>query len=195
MYQNPQINENVNSNTGAVYVPQVEPFDIYSNGLQQPPSNLDLNAAYSYSGGLSASDNVLHDVTTPTFHPTYPQYNCSTEQASIQYPPQSVMNILPAVNSPPMQTNDSKIFRFDIPGFHIVILPTTSPLVNLNDPDLQYQLQQIQLNQEQSHVSNVSDGSSINTQSTLFAQQHQHDQQLNYLESFNNFNFCRPSLA
>jgi len=189
MYQNPQINENVNSNTGAVYVPQVEPFDIYSNGLQQPASNIDLNAAYSYSGGLSASDNVLHDVTTLTYPSNEMQYNCSTKQASIQHPPQSVMNILPAVNSPQIQTNNSGIFRFDIPGFHIVILPTTSPLVNLNDPDLQYQLQQIQLNQEQSHVSNVSDGSSINTQSTLIAQQHQHDQQLNYLESFNNFNF------
>src|SRR5207249_3698997 len=92
MYQNPQINENVNSNSGVVYVPQEESFEIYSNGLQQPASNIlynDLDAACSYSGGLSASDNVLHDVTTPTFYPTYPQYNCSTEhseQASIQYP-------------------------------------------------------------------------------------------------------------
>ena len=61
-----------------------------------------------------------------------------------------------------------------------------------------YQLQQDHLNQEQSYVSNVtnvSDRSSINTQST-FITQHQHqrqhqydqDQQLNlYLESFNNF--------
>ena len=120
------------------------------------------------------------------------QYSCSTEQASIQYPPQPVMNVmntLPTVNSLPIQTNDSEIFRLVIPGFHIIVLPTSSPLVNLNNSDLRYQLQQDQLNQEQSYVSNVSDGSSINTQSTFIAQhqhQHQYDQQLNCLESFNN---------
>ena len=58
MYQNPQINENINASNNVNYVPQEPAFDIYSDGLQQPPSNIDLNAAYSYSGGLSASDNV-----------------------------------------------------------------------------------------------------------------------------------------
>src|SRR5207248_6265709 len=100
----------------------------------------------------TASDNVLYDVTTPIFHPTFhPTYssnemqydNCNTEQASIQHP---VMNTLP---SPQIQTNDSEIYRFVIPGFHIIILPMSSPLVNLNNLDLQYQLQQDQLQQDQ----------------------------------------------
>ena len=85
----------------------------------------------------------------------------------------------------------SGIFRFEIPGFQIVVIPTSSPFADLNDSDMQLQFQQDdfssyassicppQLNQEQSYISGAyetSGGSSINNHNNQSQPHHHYDQ-------------------
>lgn len=172
-------------------------FDIYFNG--QSSLNVHCDDACNYTNGFSASDDdALHALNATSPFNSHVSYTSNDNNAIIEQQNPSVNSV-------------SDIFRFVIPGFHIVVIPMSSPLVNLSNLDIQYQFQQFQqdqqdptffsssvspsqLNQEQSHVSSVngtSDG--INNQSVFIAdnldnlQQQQIDSLgLNY--SFSNFN-------
>ncbi|GBC21313.2 hypothetical protein RIR_jg24397.t1 [Rhizophagus irregularis DAOM 181602=DAOM 197198] len=89
----------------------------------------------------------------------------------------------PSVNSV------SDIFRFVIPGFHIVVIPmVSSPLVNLSNLDIQYQFQQFQQDQQDpTFFSSSVSPSQLNQEQNNLQQQQQIDSLgLNY--SFSNFN-------
>ena len=130
-----------------------------------------INAACNYTNDLVANDNifpVLHatapmasfdgriDLTMQSYYSTpsneaqYNRSNTITEQVSIQNPIQPVIDTsssLPdnSFNSPQIPINYySEIFRFAIPGFQIILIPTSCPFADLNDFDMQYQFQQDQ---------------------------------------------------
>jgi hypothetical protein len=157
----------------------------------------DVNAACDYTNDFIANNNV------PAFHATAPMtssavngridlttqsypttssneahlahHNYVNEQVSIQNPPQYVMDApssMPADNSLP--TNDSEVFRFVVPGFTILVIPT-SPLAYLNNFDMQPQFQQDDFssyNSSQSYLTNPSTYNIHNNQS----QHHQYQQ-------------------
>ena len=131
-------------------------FDIYSNATNSLNVPCDgVNAACNQV----MSDNifpVVHATTPmapdgcvdltmqsyPTMSSNEARYNYVNEQVSIQNPPPSVMNTYSSLpsnppnmtfNLPQMPTNNSEIFRFMIPGFQIVVIPTSSPFANLSN--------------------------------------------------------------
>ncbi|RIA98557.1 hypothetical protein C1645_749666 [Glomus cerebriforme] len=190
MIQNPQLKEHEGNET---FTFNNNGFDISNatNIIQMEQSSLnvlydDINAADNYTNDLFMSDNdyattsmtsfatdgqIDSTYSTP-FNETQCNFDATIGQVS---PSQSVMNSSLPINLADMtinpQTNDSEIFRFMIPGFQTVIIPTSSPLTNLSDVDMQYQFQQDhtfldpslynpsvsspQLNQEQNYISSV----------------------------------------
>src|SRR6266542_1618138 len=63
------------------------------------------------------------------------QYSLNNASTETQNTPQSVMNItspldnvLPLNFPPQIQTDDSEMITFEIPGYKIIIIPTSSPL-------------------------------------------------------------------
>ncbi|RIA98582.1 hypothetical protein C1645_812646 [Glomus cerebriforme] len=81
-----------------------------------------------------ANNERANQTTQPSSYT--PQYTGDQHQ-SISLPVESLNMI--ANNS--YQTNPFEIFRFEIPGFKIIIIPTISSYVNLNNLDMQNQLQ------------------------------------------------------
>jgi hypothetical protein len=109
----------------------------------------------------------------------------STLTAQSLYYAQAPQYSTSSLNTNSSQANNSEIFQFEIPGFKIFVVPTSSPFANLTNLDtMQNQFQQdytystpslytsmvgpSQLNQEQSYVSSKfsvsgsSGGSSVN---------------------------------
>ena len=183
-------------------------LDVYSNEtnvIQGQPS-LDIpydsvNATCSYPNDFVMNDNivpVLHTTTSMTpftidgcvdWYPTSSDEVQDNHNTDIeQNHPQSVVNTtssLPDNMTPQIQTsmaaNNPEIYRFVIPGFQIVVIPTSSPFAVLNDFDMQYQFQQDHTFSSQSYqdVSGVREstmyetpgGSSVN----IHQSQHHHN--------------------
>ena len=55
-------------------------------------------------------------------------------QHTLQNPSSTPLNSLNTMIANPSQ---SEIFRFEIPGFRIIVIPTSSPFANLTDLDAQ----------------------------------------------------------
>src|SRR5207248_5837895 len=58
---------------------------------------------------------------------------------TLQYPSSIPLNSLNSMIANPSQ---SEIFRFEIPGVRIIVIPTSSPFANLTDLDAQNLFQQ-----------------------------------------------------
>lgn len=110
----------------------------------------DVNVSYSsrYTGFSTMDDNIL---SPPAYTPVVPANYIANEQ-QFQFMPNSSQYIYHANNepmqriqnipiSPNMNVNHPEIFRFDIPGFQIVIIPVSSPLACLNNLNMQDQFQ------------------------------------------------------
>ena len=160
-------------------------FNSYSSNLpptnviqEQPSSNTSYNnltTSYDFSAASYAANNYEQQ---PMF---YNEHATSTLQS---YPTNSSnsghnVNSSPLINFP--QINNPEIFRFEIPGFKIVVVPTTlttSPCSNLTNLNMQNHLQD--------HTfSNII---TYNSQSQ-FQQQQRNSLDVN--ESFINFNNFR----
>ena len=126
------------------------------NVTQEQPLNVPwdaVNVVYNYTNDLAVNDNILpaphattpmnYDFATQSSCNEYYRNNSIAEQVSIQNPLQFATSSLPDNSFNPSQIpiNYSEIFRFVIPGFQIVVIPTSSPFADLNDFDIQYQFQ------------------------------------------------------
>ena len=135
-----------------------ETYSDITNVIQEQPSLKvpcdNVNAACNcYTDDFVMSDNIFATMPTTPFAidghidlttQSYPEsYN---GQVSTQNPPQPVMDtpsylqdnsLNMTLNLPQMPTDNSEIFRFAIPGFQIVVIPTFS---HLNDFNMQYQV-------------------------------------------------------
>ncbi|CAI2162985.1 12999_t:CDS:1 [Funneliformis geosporum] len=89
-----------------------------------------------------------------SYEPQYINYDTSEQGILNQNPPQSI-------DTSQSQMNQCSIFRFEIPGFDIIIKPKSNSTMDLNNLDTQYQLQQdqsypyssSQLNPSQNYIS------------------------------------------
>jgi hypothetical protein len=177
-------------------------------------SNECANAANDFIAPMTVNGHI--DLTTQgyTTSSNEAQDNYVSEQVSGQNLPRSVMDTVSSLpynffnidfnpdnffnmdfNPPPqIPTNDPEIFRFAIPGFQIIVIPTSSPFANLSNFDIQCQLQQeqafpsyttsishSQLNQDVSGVYETHSGSSVIHNN--HQQQHHHQQNS---QNFNN---------
>jgi hypothetical protein len=103
-----------------------------------------------------------------------------------QYADQNISSPFNPINTTIANSSQTaEVFRFEIPGFKIIIIPTSSSLANLDVQDYTYLnpttslVGQSQLNQEQSYASSVNRTTSGGSST--------HHQQQNFNESFNNF--------
>jgi hypothetical protein len=167
------------------------------NGYLQTPTNM----VQTEQSGRSDYSSAVGDNITSTFYatsnyeqPQQPMFsflnNDSTLSYALQYTDQNISPPFNPINTIISNSSQTEVFRFEIPGFKIIIVPTSSPLANL---DMQSQqdtylnsttslVSQSQLNQEQSYVSRVNGTTSGNSI---------HYQQQNFNESFNNFRNLR----
>ncbi|RIA85712.1 hypothetical protein C1645_781247 [Glomus cerebriforme] len=123
----------------------------HSNNLQSPQMNQPLsnalynnvNASCSYTDYFPAVDNNIIPASN-TYEQQLSFANGGHAISTTPYAPQYIgQNIFPSplgslvttVNS--SQINHSGVFRFEIPGFEIFIVPTYSPYTNSNDLNMQ----------------------------------------------------------
>jgi hypothetical protein len=112
---------------------------------RQPSSNIPCNHTNFSATPISYISNnyeqqamFYNQYTTTTTSTT--QYYSTTSSYAPQYIDNYVNQNTPQFNQniPPPQTNNSQIFRFEIPGFKIIIVPTSSSsFVNLNNLDME----------------------------------------------------------
>jgi hypothetical protein len=167
---------------------QPQPVFTFSNSehaqsLSYAPQYTDQNI----SPPLSSLNNTSYTISNhEQQQPVYTFLNNDSATQPLSYAPQYIDQT--PLNSLNAMIVQSEIFRFEIPGFKIIIIPASSPLANLdmqNQQDYTYLnpttslVGQPQLNQEQSYVSSVN-GTSSGGSST-------HYQQQNFNESSNNF--------
>ena len=111
-----------------------------NNGIQLGPSSNN-SAAYNYINDFSAtSDNTLY-ATIPIASSNNKRYstpslatNATLQYSSHPFIGHNVSDQRFSPNAPQMKTNNSEI-TFEIPGYKIIIIPTTSPstsFANLN---------------------------------------------------------------
>src|SRR5581483_7395321 len=154
--------------------------------LNRPWSDVNAAACNYSNDDFVVNDNIFPmtpdghvDFATQNYQAQYNRNNTITEQDSIQNPPQSIMDTsssLPngspnmSFNPPQTPINDSEIFKFAIPGFQIIVIPTSAPFAYSNNFDMQYQFQRDdafssynspQLHQDISSVHETPGGSSI----------------------------------
>lgn len=125
------LNNNVNSSC------DYSDFSIMSNN--NIPTSYMANNYEQQQSLLSSVNNENHTATTQSL--SYePQY--TSHDGHIISSPLNSLNMI--TNS--SQINRSDIFKFEIPGFKIVVIPTSSttssPYTNLNNFDTQNQVQQ-----------------------------------------------------
>lgn len=101
-----------------------------SNNYEQQATFSFINNQYA----TSTTSTTQYHSTTTSYVPQYIGHNAN------QNSPQFIQNISPPFNFP--QINNPQMFRFEIPGFEITIVPTSSPFVNLNNLDMQNHFQQ-----------------------------------------------------
>ncbi|GBB84884.1 hypothetical protein RclHR1_11470005 [Rhizophagus clarus] len=96
-------------------------------------NNYEQQATFSYiSNQYTTSTNSTtqhYSTTTSSYTPQYIGHNVNYNSS------QFIQNVSPQFNFP--QTNNSQLFRFEIPGFEIIIIPTSSSFVNLNNLNMQ----------------------------------------------------------
>jgi len=134
--------------------------------MDQPLSNNtfynnNVNSSCNYADFSVTSNNIIptsysasnYEQQQSTFSSVNNENVTSATQSSSYAPPQyTSSHVSLPLNSPnmittnPSQTNHSEILRFEIPGFKIIIIPTSSPTPplygNLNNLDTQNQFQQ-----------------------------------------------------
>ncbi|RGB44068.1 hypothetical protein C1646_660937 [Rhizophagus diaphanus] len=108
------------------YTPNV-PYNNNFN-ISRDPSDTTTYTTGNYEESSSLMDNQLGtsaQYDDPTFTASYyaPQYNSPFDDIQFQ-------NNYSSVNSP--QPNNSEIFRLNIPGFRIVVIPNSVNLANLD---------------------------------------------------------------
>src|ERR1044072_7062684 len=123
------------------------------NNYPQPPTNMIQMEQSDYSDYLFT--NVISD-SYATSNYGQQQFEQSEQSAfsfvnnedststtqSSYYAPQYANRGTPSLNTNFSQSNNSEIFRFEIPGFKIIVIPTSSPFANLTNLDMQNQFQQ-----------------------------------------------------
>ncbi|RIA82761.1 hypothetical protein C1645_834868 [Glomus cerebriforme] len=75
------------------------------------------------------STTQSYSTITSSYAPQYIDHNVN------QNPPQYIQNTSQPLNFP--QTNNSQIFRFEVPGFKIIIIPTTSSILTSLDMQIE----------------------------------------------------------
>ncbi|CAB4374109.1 hypothetical protein RhiirA5_482856 [Rhizophagus irregularis] len=110
--------------------PATPTMSYISNNHEQQATFSFINNQYT----TSTTTTTQYHSTTTSYVPQYIGHNVN------QNSPQFIQNISPPFNFP--QTNHPQMFRFEIPGFEIIIVPTSPPFVNLNNLDMENHLQQ-----------------------------------------------------
>jgi hypothetical protein len=159
------------------------------NGYMQPMIQTEQSGYSDYSS--AAGDNMASSsYTARNYEQQQPMLSfLSSEHANsatqpLYYAPQYADQYISSPLNTLNNSSQSGIFRFEIPGFNIIIVPTSSPPANL-DMHNQFQhdhnyldlssytssVSQSQLNQEQSYVSNVNGSSSGRISANICHQQ------------------------
>ena len=127
----------LNNNSSSISTPMQQYIYNHANNDHFIIQNNDQQQVMSFS----AINEHVDSTSTSYKEEQYSLNNASTET---QNTPQSVMNItspldnvLPLNFPPQIQTDDSEMITFEIPGYKIIIIPMSSPLANL---DMRYQL-------------------------------------------------------
>jgi hypothetical protein len=176
---------------------QNNPLQNYFNDNAQPMIQTEQSGSDYFS---AVGDNITSSSYATSNYEQQPEYsafsflnngNAQPLSSAQQYTDQNISSTLNSLNTMIANSSQSEIFRFEIPGFQIIIIPT-SPHANVdmqNQQDYTYLnpttslVGQSQLNQEQSYVYSAN-GTTSGGSST-------HYQQQNFNESFNNFNNLR----
>jgi hypothetical protein len=146
---NPPLNNNVN-NIQDEFIIDNDGYNSYSNNLL--PTDVTLMEQQLSSNALNSNLSISYDIPTLYAANNYEQQSMSSsinnEHATLTVTQSYPINLSNSsysqqqsnyyVNSPPLNFNNSGIFRFEIPGFEIFVIPTS----NSTNLSMQNQFQQ-----------------------------------------------------